>query len=194
MNLGTTIYEADGNFTINTGGGLIIGELAGITQSGSAGNVQVVGTRTYGTGSYYYSGADDQVTGDGLPGTVANFYVQTGSGKTLTLTGNSLVVNSNMTINSGSIFELEPAKTLTVNGTLTNNGGTSGLVLKSDATGTASLIQTTDNVDATVERYITGLAGGRNHFITPPVKSAEFFRFQLSLQYLLLQRSCNRHR
>ena len=45
---------------------------------------------------------------------------------------------------------------LTVDGTLTNNAGTSGLVIGSSSSGTGSLITDTDNVDGTVERYLEG--------------------------------------
>ena len=45
---------------------------------------------------------------------------------------------------------------LTVDGTLTNNAGTSGLVIGSTSSGTGSLITGTDNVDGTVERYLEG--------------------------------------
>ena len=51
---------------------------------------------------------------------------------------------------------------------LTNNAGASGFVLQSDATGTASLIHNTDNVPATVQRYISGDAEAW-HFLSSPV-------------------------
>ena len=58
---------------------------------------------------------------------------------------------NDLTIQNGA--NVQVYGTLTVDGTLTNNAGTSGLVVKSNASGTGSLIANTDNVDATVERY-----------------------------------------
>ena len=55
---------------------------------------------------------------------------------------------------------------MTVNGTLVNSTGTAGLVLKSDASNTASLIQTTSNVPATAERY---LAEEQWHYVSSPI-------------------------
>jgi len=70
---------------------------------------------------------------------------------------------------------IETGATLTVNGnltvdsTLTNNAGVTGLVIGSTSTYEGSLITSTDDVDATVKRY---LAGGKWHQIAAPVKSA----------------------
>ncbi len=68
-------------------------------------------------------------------------------------TGASLTVNGNLTVDS----------------TLTNNAGVTGLVIGSTSTYEGSLITSTDDVDATVKRY---LAGGKWHLIAAPVKSA----------------------
>jgi hypothetical protein len=62
----------------------------------------------------------------------------------------------NLLIKSGGALTLTNSGQLTVNGTLTNNAGLTGLVIKSDAGGTGSLIHNTDNINATVERYLTG--------------------------------------
>ncbi|MEZ5198647.1 MAG: T9SS type A sorting domain-containing protein [Bacteroidales bacterium] len=59
--------------------------------------------------------------------------------------------------------------TLTVNGTLANHAGINGLVVKSDVSGTGSLIHSTANVNAKVERY---LSDGMWHFVGMPVSSA----------------------
>jgi hypothetical protein len=61
-----------------------------------------------------------------------------------------------LTINAGSVTVSATAK-LTVLNALTNAVGNTGLVLKSDASGTGSLIHNTAGVAASVERYI--LAG-----------------------------------
>jgi hypothetical protein len=77
-------------------------------------------------------------------------------------------ITKNLTINSGKIFKIEADKTLTVNGLIANSGGNAGLVLKSTAAGTASLIHNTDGVPATVQRYISGAAEDW-HFLSAPV-------------------------
>ncbi|NOU45636.1 MAG: hypothetical protein HOO86_01085, partial [Bacteroidales bacterium] len=89
---------------------------------------------------------------------------------------------NNLTIEAGAVLTINYGKALTVNGTLTNNAGVTGLLLKSDATGTASLIHNTANVDATIERYIDGntVINGTFDFhlvsipLSAPVTSAQF--------------------
>jgi hypothetical protein len=74
------------------------------------------------------------------------------------------------TITNGSKTTISPGSNLNVPGTLTNNTGILGLVLLSDATGTASLIHNTNNVPATVKRYISGNAEAW-HFLSSPVST-----------------------
>lgn len=71
----------------------------------------------------------------------------------------------NLTINSAASVTVEPNKALTVSGTIINSAGNTGLVVKSDATGTGSLI-TSSAVNATVERYLTPSVW---HLISSPV-------------------------
>lgn len=78
-----------------------------------------------------------------------------------------LTVNA-LTIVSSCNFTIDPAKAVAVSVTLTNNASTGGLVLKSDATGTASLIHNTNSVPATVQRYISGAVEDW-HFLSSPV-------------------------
>jgi hypothetical protein len=61
---------------------------------------------------------------------------------------------NNLTTMSGSFFDILPGASCTVGGTLTNNVGAAGLVIKSDGSGTGSLIHSTTGVSGTVERYI----------------------------------------
>lgn len=82
---------------------------------------------------------------------------------------------NNLTIQTGATLHIPPLTALTVNGTLTNNAGNSGLVINSDETGTGSLIQSSASVGATVERYITGsatLTDNMYHFVSIPVNIA----------------------
>ena len=83
-----------------------------------------------------------------------------------------LTISGILLINSGKIFEVAAGSALDVPGTLTNNAGVSGFILQSDASGTASLIQKTDNVPATMQRYISGSAEAW-HFLSAPVTGQE---------------------
>jgi hypothetical protein len=76
----------------------------------------------------------------------------------------------NLTIETGAGLTIQTSGSLTVSGTLTNNAVAANLVIKSDATGTGSLIHSMANVHATVERYITG-ASENWHLISSPVQS-----------------------
>ena len=86
-------------------------------------------------------------------------------------------VCNNLTINSGAHLFIPSNNTLTVNGTLTNNAGESGLRIESDASGTGSLISSTSGVDAKVERFLTKM---KWHFIGMPVESGVAGVFHLS--------------
>lgn len=86
-------------------------------------------------------------------------------------------VCNDLTIESGAHLYVPSGKWLTVNGTITNNAGLDGLVLKSEDTGAAgSLINTTPNVLASVERYLSQMQW---HFIGIPVKDAQAGIFYL---------------
>jgi hypothetical protein len=87
---------------------------------------------------------------------------------TTNVKGSSANTFGNLTILSGSFLNIDPQNSITVNATLTNNAGNSGLVIQSNATGTASLLHNTDNVPATVQRCISGIAEAW-HFISSPV-------------------------
>ncbi|MCB9339382.1 MAG: autotransporter-associated beta strand repeat-containing protein [Lewinellaceae bacterium] len=114
-----------------------------------------------------YAGASLQTidTTQYLDATIYDLTIDNTTGVSL---NTSFTVSNNLTINSGKLFTIEPRKTLTVNGTIMNSAGNSGFVLKSTAAGTASLIHNTDNVPATVQRYITGAAEDW-HFLSTPV-------------------------
>lgn len=102
--LGTSVVNGR-NFTLASGGGISLSSLAGITTSGSTGNVQVSGTRSFSTGANYtYTGASTQVFGSAFPTTVNNLTIN--SGGTFTLTSNytvsGILTLSNGKINTGS--------------------------------------------------------------------------------------------
>jgi len=79
----------------------------------------------------------------------------------------NLSVKTDMTISGGSVTLTAPNQ-YDVLGTLDNTVGTTGLFIKSDATGTASLVHNTAVVNATTERHLTGNSW---HYIYPPLNA-----------------------
>jgi hypothetical protein len=81
-------------------------------------------------------------------------------------------VCNDLAIASGAVLTIAPGKSITVNGTLTNSAGNSGLVINSGGL----LIHNTNNVAATVKQTITGsanLQAGKYHFTSIPTQYAE---------------------
>lgn len=75
----------------------------------------------------------------------------------------------NLNIDAGANVQIAPDYSLTVASILVNNAGTSGLIVKSDATGTGSLIHYSTNVDATVERFLSAPSEPQWHYISPSI-------------------------
>lgn len=73
---------------------------------------------------------------------------------------------NDLTINYVSAITVVAPKFFTVAGTLTNNSGVQGLILKSGSTGTASLIHSTSGVYAESERYFSGSDW---HYVSSPM-------------------------
>lgn len=96
------------------------------------------------------------------PQELSTFYMNR-AGETAALATN--LTMSDLNIDAGTV-QLNAGKFFTVNSTITNNVGASGLLIKSSGSGTASLIHYTENVQATAERYITG---GNWGYILPPL-------------------------
>ncbi|MCC3159122.1 T9SS type A sorting domain-containing protein [Hymenobacter sp. 15J16-1T3B] len=78
LDVGSAVLDGEGDFTLNAGATLRIGHSQGIaakTPVGTAytGNVQVSGTRSFSSGGiYWYNGATSQITGSGLPTSLAS--------------------------------------------------------------------------------------------------------------------------
>ena len=137
LNMGTSIidvsgtYVAPGTFTLNPGGGLMMGDPYGITSSttgATGGNIRVLGTRTFSTGAdYTYNGSASQVTGDGLPSSVRNLTIDNPAGVTmtgsinvtgiLTMAGGNIVPEANSLVLSNS----DPASLVYASGTIVGN-------------------------------------------------------------------------
>ncbi len=113
------IITGAGNFSLLSGGGLMIGDGNGITSSAASGNIQCTGTRSYSTGGdYTYNGIIAQNSGDGLPSSVHNLTFNNNNNITLT---NSTSVSNILTFTTGLC--ITSANTLTL-GTSTATLGT----------------------------------------------------------------------
>ncbi|MBU2650748.1 MAG: T9SS type A sorting domain-containing protein, partial [Bacteroidetes bacterium] len=129
------------------------------------------GTDWFTTGNW--SGSELPTPGDNvlIPYTgVSNFPV---------ISGNHAEIDD-LTVYSGASVTIAPTGQLTVNGTLKNYTGNSGIVIESDATGTGSLIHSTASISGTVERYVTGGWGSTDagwHMIGAPVASQAISAF-----------------
>ncbi|MFZ4707562.1 MAG: chitobiase/beta-hexosaminidase C-terminal domain-containing protein, partial [Bacteroidales bacterium] len=81
----------------------------------------------------------------------------------------------NITIDAGANLEIGALGQLTVSGTITNNAGPTGLLIRSNATGTGSLLHNSSAINATIERYITGssnLSANMYHFVSVPLEAS----------------------
>jgi predicted outer membrane repeat protein len=80
---------------------------------------------------------------------------------------------NDLTIQSNAVLSIAAGKALTVSGTLSNETGNSGLILKSTANGTGSLIHSTTGVSGTIERYLPAATWTEWedgwHFVSSPV-------------------------
>jgi hypothetical protein len=73
-----------------------------------------------------------------------------------------------LTIDPVGSVSIDPGINLTIDGSMINNAGNSGMVIQSDISGTASLIESTGNINGTVERYLTQ---NKWHLLGIPVAS-----------------------
>jgi hypothetical protein len=97
-----------------------------------------------------------------------------------------IIVNS-LTINAGSVT-INPNADLAVINDIDNNVGESGILIKSDINGTGSLLHNSDNVDGTIERYITGsndLDAMMYHLVSVPLTSASSITSNVFLESYL---------
>lgn len=128
------------------------------------------GTITSISGTTFFNNSNSEVQFISGTAEEINFYnltIENGSGVTQNV---NLIVSNNLLINLANSLTVAPSIKLTVNGVISNLAGNDGLVLKSDNTGTASIIHNTDNISATVERYISGVAEDW-HFLSSPVSN-----------------------
>jgi len=90
------------------------------------------------------------------------------NGLNIVNTNENITIKGNLSIAQGSVLSVKSDKNLTVLGTTLNNAGINGMILESDAEGSASFIHNTNNIEATVKRFITGNSEDW-HFLSSPV-------------------------
>jgi len=88
-----------------------------------------------------------------------------------TCTFDAIKTIKDLTIKSSSTLTMNAGKQFTVNGTLyKENAGPAAITLKSDATATASLLNNTAGITATIERYIPAWTTNEGyHLLSSPV-------------------------
>jgi uncharacterized repeat protein (TIGR01451 family) len=134
--MGTSVAGGAGTFTLQNAGTLSLGSPQGITSSGATGNVQVTGSRTFGTAArYIYNGAVLQATGNGLPATVSTLTVANAAGVGLST---SVIISDTLSLLNG-VFNIGAA-TLTLNNIALLTSGS----LQSGVTGTVAYNRSAD--------------------------------------------------
>ena len=131
-----------------------------------------------GTGEFTGS-STSQMEIDGT-GDISLNFDQTTAGTTNALkillvarTSGTVTFGNDVAIPASGVWTINANSHLTVSGSLTNNAGNSGLVIKSDANGNGSLILSSGNPAATVQRYIAAYSATANgwHEIGSPVNN-----------------------
>jgi hypothetical protein len=105
-------------FDLQAGGTLGIGSTAGITASGTGGNIQTTTHHFSPSANYVYNGTAAQVTGDGPPAAIYQLTINNSAGVTLS---EDLAVNNILALTSGALAI--GAHTLTVNNAISTIGG-----------------------------------------------------------------------
>ena len=119
--LGAFTLGGTGSFTLANKATLVIGSPAGITASGTTGNIQVSGDRSFNAGAnYLYNGGSAQVTGSGLPQTVNNLEIDNLSGVTLS---SNVTVNGALALTNGDLNTAALTLTLAGDGEACSGSG-----------------------------------------------------------------------
>jgi hypothetical protein len=119
--------DGPGTVNVHPGSTLKIGSSEGITISSASGNIQTA-VRNYSSGaSYGFAGAVNQVSGDGLPSSMVNFYMdKTNATATVSLT-NNVTINESLVMYQGHVLTgsqlLELGESTTQTGTLEYTNG-----------------------------------------------------------------------
>lgn len=101
----------------------------------------------------------------GMPGAATNVEIPQNTTIYITSDAESFAVCNDLTING--VLIIDAGKSLTVKGKLTNNAGAAGLIIRSDAEGSGSLIENS-GIEGTFESYIPN---NEFHLISSPVSA-----------------------
>ncbi|MES2646344.1 MAG: T9SS type A sorting domain-containing protein [Bacteroidota bacterium] len=157
---GASFFINPSGFTLYAGGNIKIGSKDGITTAGIySGNIQTSGPRNYNTAAHYnYTGAYNQVTGNGLPSLITGSLSATNTGatgnNTVTLTTNNTETKT-LNLNSG-YFAAGTNKTLKISNTGSVNGIAGGDCIHLAPNG--------GNIHLLGNNTVTGSAPGFPHF------------------------------
>ena len=126
-----------------------------------------------------------------LKGSTSSYHnIQIGNIGGITLNTSSANTCDNLSINASAVFNIASTSKFTVNNTLTNNAGTSGLIIRSNDLGSGSLVSSTANVNVTVEQYQTDAPSTPlalyYHMVSVPISdaTAAVFKFTGIQTYL----------
>jgi uncharacterized repeat protein (TIGR02543 family) len=97
------VVSGSGTFNVNAGSTLKYGSSNGITASAASGNVRTATRSFLSTASYGFVGTTTQTSGDGLPESIVNLYVQRGNSSAITTLTNSLIVNNTLKMIQGHV-------------------------------------------------------------------------------------------
>jgi M6 family metalloprotease-like protein len=123
------------------------------------------------TGTVTFNGTAAQSIAGSSSTTFNNLTIDNTTG--VTANGPLTTVSGTLLINSGKLFNVAPAKALTVNGTFTNNAGNTGFVIQSDATGTGTFLDNVTTPNTTVAATANQcFASVRNWYLSTPVSGA----------------------
>ena len=156
--------------TINMGGSLlkVVGDMnlnSGSEFNFSLGNLEIT-TTNYNANSTFVFKGDSQTVMNHSYGHLA--FEGTGN---MQITGSSASPTkcNNLTIDgTGNILEISENKALTINGTLTNNGQDSSLLITTSSSGDGSLIFSTNNVNGKINRYCSNKQW---HYVSAPISN-----------------------
>jgi len=94
---------------------------------------------------------------------------------------NANALCNNLTINTGANLIIDAEGKLIVNGTLTNNVGTSGLTINSNENDDGALIYNNSGINATVQRFLDAPALNTQwHYLSSPITAAPVSLFGLN--------------
>lgn len=95
--------SGSGTFNVNAGSTLKYGSANGITSSGATGNVRTTTRSFLSTASYGFVGTTAQNSGNGLPATIVNLYVQRGNSSAITTLTNSVRISNTLRMIQGHV-------------------------------------------------------------------------------------------